>query len=377
MAILVKRFLPSTLPNWLYWMGLCLKLLAGIILGLVFYKYYGSGDTINFFNEAISSSSIEQRNEPRTEFFIQILKPVTQLAGKSYWITSLYFSFFSFSAFWFGANVIAKNYPSLKWITAISLLMIPSIVFWSSGVIKDSIASASLVILVASSINSYCNKKIHALDSLFIGVSAIVLFNIKHYLLITSLIFIGILLATTLFNKLGIKWKIVSVLVFATAITLTQYIHPYLNYNTIPWTLQQNNQAILEKSDSEGRIDIEIREESWIEVLKNIPKALHAGFFRPSILDRTPVWGWIHRIENLVLTVLIMMSLILALKLKPPIDWPLFIASICGISLLAIMLPLSTPNFGTLVRYKNAYMPYLFLISSILPYRYFTSQTEE
>ena len=141
--------------------------------------------------------------------------------------------------------------------------------------------------------------------------------------------------------------------------------------------LYQNNKAIIEKSDVEDELDIELQTETWSEILSNVPKALHAGLFRPSIYDQTPIWGWLHRAENLVLTILVLMSFILVLKEKPSVDWPLLIASICGILLLAILLPLSTPNFGTLVRYKNAYMPYLFLISFILPYRYIASQTEE
>ncbi|WP_425390653.1 hypothetical protein [Ekhidna sp.] len=353
-----------------------MKLTAGIVLGLIFYEYYGAGDTINFF-EDVKSMKPNNGSEPRTQFFLFILKPVVQFSNGSYWITSLYFSFLSFISFWYGVGLLIRLFPQLKWLIAISFLMIPSIVFWSSGIIKDSLASASLIIFISTSVFFYHKHKINIVGLFLMVISAFVLLKIKHYILISGILFIAILFCLTLFKQMGLKWKVASIVIFMGALSLTQIIHPYLKLDRIPWTLHQNNQAILDKSDVEDQLNIELTESSWNEVLKNVPKALHAGLFRPSIMDKTPIWGWIHRGENIVLTTLIMMSIILAIKLKPTVDWPLLLASICCILLLAIMLPLSTPNFGTLVRYKNAYMPYLFLISSILPYRYLTSQTKE
>ena len=376
-SFLVFRFMKTDLPNWIFWLGLAMKLAAGVVLGLIFFKYYGSGDTINFFEYAKNVQDYNGDSQPRTQFFVRLLRPLVIITGGSYWITSLYFSFISFLCFWYGNKVLITFYPRLKWIIAVCFLFIPSVVFWSSGIIKDSLASASLVVAVVSTIRIYNSKNITLVDVLSILVAAFLLLKIKHYLLITFILFAGVLLSLMLFKKLSRKWKFTSLLIIVVAFSTTQFIHPYLEINRIPWTLYQNNKAIIEKSDVEDELDIELQTETWSEILSNVPKALHAGLFRPSIYDQTPIWGWLHRAENLVLTILVLMSFILVLKEKPSVDWPLLIASICGILLLAILLPLSTPNFGTLVRYKNAYMPYLFLISFILPYRYIASQTEE
>ncbi|WP_424963613.1 hypothetical protein [Ekhidna sp.] len=377
LAFVVFRFVKTGLPNWMFWIALCMKLAAGVILGLIFFEYYGSGDTINFFEYAKNSHLYNGDNQPRTQFFVLLLKPFVTLSGGSYWITSIYFSFISFTCFWYGSKILIAFYPHLKWVITVSLLFIPSIIFWSSGIIKDSLASAALIILVTSTIKVYHGRKINLLDAVLIVVSAFLLYKIKHYLLITFIVFGGVLFALMLFKSLSRKWKFTSFLIIIVAFFTTQFIHPYLEIDRIPWTLYQNNSAIIEKSDAEDELDIEIQSDSWSEIWSNVPKALHAGLFRPSIYDHTPFWGWLHRAENLVLTILILMSFLLWLKEKPTVDWPLFIASVCGILLLAILLPLSTPNFGTLVRYKNAYMPYLFLISSILPYQYLASQREE
>ncbi|WP_350216431.1 hypothetical protein [Ekhidna sp.] len=375
LAFLGFRFVKTELPGWVYWLGLLLKLSAGIVLGLIFYEYYESGDTIAFFEAAKNLTEVE--NQPRTQFFLKILRPVVVFTDGSYWITSLYFSFISFISFWYGLKVLSNLYPDIRWLITICFLIIPSIVFWSSGIIKDSMASAALIVFVVSMIQTYKLKRLLIPDLILILIGGFILLYVKHYLFITAIIFSAVLFSLSLYRQLQPKWRFASILVIFIALVGTQFVHPYLAINRIPWTLQQNNQAILEKSDSEDRLNIVLEEDSWTEVISNVPKALHAGLFRPSLFDQTPVWGWIHRVENFLLIILMMMSIILFFKKKHKIDWALFVGSLCGILLLAIMLPLSTPNFGTLVRYKNSYMPYLFLICSVLPYHYFTSQAHK
>ncbi len=375
LSYLSFRLLKSNLPSWTFWVALGLKLLAGIVLGLIFYEYYGTGDTITFFEAAKNLNSENLKDQPRTQFFITLLSPLALSTGGSYWLTSLWLSFISFLATWYATIIIIRLFPDLKAVISVSFLFIPSVVFWSSGILKDTIAFASLVVLVALTIKCYRLFSASVLEITIVILTGVTLFQIKHYLFITYLIFGGTLMASALFRRLNGagRWAVAS-LILVLALTSTQFIHPYLEIDRIPWTLYENNRAILEKSTSEDQLDIVIENASWISVLSQVPGAFQAGLFRPSIYDPTPVWGWIHRIENLMLSILIIMSLILYFKLKPETDWMLFISSLLCILLLAVMLPLSTPNFGTLVRYKNVYTPYLFLISSILPYKYLTSK---
>ncbi|WP_436515567.1 hypothetical protein [Ekhidna sp. To15] len=377
LSYLLFRNLKSDYPLLIFWTALVAKLIAGIILGLIFYDYYGSGDTITFFEMAKSNGSENAENQPRTQFFVEFIRPIVQSSGGSYWITSLWVSFISFVAIWNAVIIFSKLYPKIKILFAASFLFIPSIVFWSSGIMKDAITFAALISIVAVALKFHNGVKLSVRDLLLLLIGAFILLKIKHYIFITSLLFCGILLSNFIFRKTEgtIKWYITLITIVA-VFGMTQIIHPYLKVNRIAWTLYENNQAINQKSDS-NQLDIVIEDDSWYSVLNEIPRALHAGLLRPSILDKTPVWGWIHKVENLILTMSIFLSLLLYVKLKPKIDWPLFIATSFCILLLATLLPLSTPNFGSLVRYKSTYMPFLFLISSILPYQYFSTKSSE
>ena len=374
LSYLSFRFLKGDFPVFLFWSGLALKLIAGIVLGFIFYDYYGGGDTISFFEFAKNGTQV--KNE-RTGFFVTLIRPLVQSTGDSYWITSLWLSFISFLGSWYAVLMLSRLYPSIKNVIAACFLLIPTVIFWSSGVMKDAVAFAAMMPLIALVVKFYLGSRLSILDVILLLIGAFLLLQIKHYLLITILIFGGILTCFSVLKRTNGMWKWpIAIIILIAALYATQFIHPYLKIDRIAWALFENNQAIIQKSDSSD-INLVLADYSWLTILKKIPNALHAGLFRPSILDETPIWGWVHKIENLTLTILLFLTLLLSIKHKPKVDRPLLGASILCILLLVTMLPLSTPNFGTLVRYKNAFMPFLFLLCSILPYRHFTSHSLE
>ena len=310
-------------------------------------------------------------------FFVSIIRPIVLLSGESYWITSLWLSFISFLACWRATSTLTVLYPKIRSLFVICLLLTPSVVFWSSGLMKDAIIFAAFVTVVSLVVKIHKHSKITIVDILLLLLGGFLLLKLKHYLLITSMLFFGIILANRMLYQIKGKTRwIIAAISLIVIIGTTQYIHPYLRINRIAWTLYDINQTIHANED-ETHLDIVIVDASWNSVLTQIPKALHAGLLRPSILDTTPSWGWIHKVENLLLTLCMMLSILILIKKKIRIDWPLLTASAICILLLATMLPLSTPNFGSLVRYKNAFFPFLLLLTSILPFHYFYSDSVE
>ncbi len=378
LSFLALKVSKSQISAWVFWVGLSIKLLAGIILGLIFYQYYGLGDTIIFFEAANHQDLTNRTGQPRSDFFITLIRPIVKLSGGSYWITSLWLSFISFVSCWYLVITLSQLYPKIKAICIISFLFIPSIVFWSSGIIKDSIAFSSVAILIVILQIFHESKRIRILELILALLSAFILLKLKHYLFIVVTIYAAAIFTLKVLNRVPKRWKLIAtVLVLSAGFIGTQNIHPYLKIDRLAWTLYQNNQAILKKTDPENRLDIEIENESWSAVINEIPDAIHIGLFRPSFFDTVPIWGTLHQVENLILTTLIFSSIILLFKTDCRIDRPMIIGAIFCILMLATLLPLSTPNFGTLVRYKNAYLPFLFLLSSILPYHYLSSKEEE
>ena len=386
LALLVYKKWTGDLHPGIFWSALVIRLLAGILLGYIFLHYYDGGDTWLFYNEAkdlaslpaktyfealFSASDYQVTSKPRVLFFAKLVSLFIHVTDGSYWIVSLYLSFLSFCAYLYISMVVGKTYPGLKYLAIVTFLFVPSVVFWSSGVLKGTLANSALVILVAISLN---HKK-NLLPKILVGLlSLFVLFKVKHYLLIAFILFLGVYIAATLFTKHRGLTRLSAILALIVAMALTQFIHPFLKIDRLAQTLYDNNKAIIEKTKDGNQVDIKIKSAEWEDIIEEIPKALHTGLFRPSFTDRIHIWGWIHVIENTIFALLLILSILLLYKTKPSLDVPILIAASIAIVLLSTMLALSTPNFGTLVRYKNAFMPFLFLIASILPFQYLTAK---
>lgn len=370
-GFLVFRWVRFDVPAWLFLVAYLLKILAGLTVGYIFHEIYQGGDTIRFF-ELAQAEELVPENQPRTQFFVALISPIAYASGNSYWITAAWLSAAGFLGWYFVSRTLTGLFPETKNLILFSFLILPSAMFWSSGILKGTIALPAFGIAIALVIKLRKLQHLNWKEYLLLILSGYLLFEIKHYLFITAILFAGSLAVTLALRKIsGIKrWAMLAAIIFIT-LTSTQIVHPYLRFSRIPLTLYENNQTILTRSKEENRLNIIIENPSWKAILSELPSSLYAGLLRPTILDKTIKLGIIHKIENFILCALMFSSLMLYLYQSPTIDKPLIVSGLACILMLALLLPLAAPNLGTLVRYKTAYIPYLFLISSILPYRYF------
>jgi hypothetical protein len=388
-SFLLLKSLKDKWPISLGLSALLLRFILGIIAGIIFFEVYPDSDSISFFKSAslaletnslwaILSGEIHfggYANQPRVIFFIQILSCLLLLTGGSYWITTLYFGLMSFGASLYFVTHFSKIFPQHKTMATYCFLFIPSVLFWSSGIMKDTLSFAAFIILVIQSLK-LTNEKMSLMEVSLGLLSIIVLYKIKHYLLITWLLYSGIVFGIYWYKKMSGALRWTSILVIASFLTLTQFIHPYLTFDRIPQTIFGLNHQINANTDPEKQLDIIVDQPTWVAVINEIPKSLVVGLFRPNVFDSTPLLGLPHKVENLVLLTLAFLTVLLFFKEKPKINWGVLLPALFCIAVLATLLTMTSPNLGTLVRYKNAFLPFLFLIFSILPYQYFTSKSE-
>jgi hypothetical protein len=97
-------------------------------------------------------------------------------------------------------------------------------------------------------------------------------------------------------------------------------------------------------------------------ILSHSPKALLSGLFRPFVWEVHTSFQLLVAVENLVLILLFITSLT---KLKDSLRTEqrlLLFSTAVYIILLCIFLALSTPNYGTLSRYKTGFLSFFFLL---------------
>ncbi len=99
-------------------------------------------------------------------------------------------------------------------------------------------------------------------------------------------------------------------------------------------------------------------------VLKNAPWALFSGLFRPFPWEAGTPLKLLISIENIFLMVLSATALVNVTRvLRSPNRLLLFSAALYVV-LLCVFLALSTPNFGTLARYRVGFLPFFILLIS-------------
>ncbi len=369
-----------------YWHALAAKLSAGLLVGIIYGIFYTTGDTFSMFEWA-KELSLQARTDfsgflnylwskrsagyfqgvERTLFFVKIMSVFALLTNDNYWISSLYLSLFSFLAAWRLTKIIWLNMPGLGIPAAIALLFFPSCVFWASGLIKESIAMTGLFYLAALFLQVWMKQKISLLNILCGVIAGWVAWNLKYYYIG---LFIPILFATWVTRKIIEFRKIdklhTEVTIWVSVLLITvftaSFAHPNFSLNRILEVVVSNNLTSLQASSPANVIHFYNLKDTWLNIGLNSPWALVSGLFRPFIWEANTFLKFIVSVENLVLLVLTIMSLKSFSEIKKSPHRLLILAVLVYCTVLCVFLAISTPNFGTLVRYRIGFLPFLLAI---------------
>lgn len=203
--------------------ALALKLVGGVSVGLIYYLYYGGGDTVAYYDhgaqhifDAFWESPFlgldlifgdNVRNGENIEYTAKIWVyrdsasySVVRFAGflnlfafNTYGGTACLFAFFSFLFVWRLYRIITELRPELHREFAIACFALPSVFFWGSGILKDTITFAFLCGFIASSLDIYYFKRSLFKNLIIILLSGFFIFSIKIYILISIVPAIGYL----------------------------------------------------------------------------------------------------------------------------------------------------------------------------------------
>ncbi|MBX2913113.1 MAG: hypothetical protein M9954_06160 [Cyclobacteriaceae bacterium] len=396
-GLLVYFFAKSVLRQDREWRlvflaGMLLKILAGIGVGLVYTYYYTSGDTFGFFEDAQVLDAAIQKNpwgyfdfllngdrfsewaaglanlQPRSLFLVKNLSLVARVSFGNYWLSSIFFSLVSFLGCWYAVKKFALHFPAGKWAAAIAFLFVPSFVFWGSGIIKESLSVGALMFLAGIAVGVACHGKSKPWEWMVAAITVLYLWNLKYY---WAALFVPAATTTLLMARVIVPLahlhhkvfeKVLWAMLFGFTILLASRIHPNFYLGRFLEVLVDNHYAYADASASGLLVHFNDLRASWGSVLLNSPWALFSGLFRPFVWEATTVFQIAVAIENLVLLILCAYNLKYFLRAWNSPAHLLLAGALAYICLLAVFLTLSTPNFGTLSRYRIGFLPFLFFI---------------
>jgi hypothetical protein len=373
----------ASLSSKLYWSALLLKVISAIILGLLYKFYYTGGDTWTFFMKATDLSALAKEDfsqylkiffssydastvehllyvHDRSTVFNKLLSILCLITQDSYWVSSAYIALFSFFASWFLYAQVINYLNDSKISAALALFFFPSAVFWSSGLLKESLALSGLYFLTAIFLKFIRHAKISWMEWSLVLTSLVFCWWLKYYwtalflvVLITSVISIFIKNKSNLTNlQFNLLWLFLFFLICLTA----SFAHPNFYPNRLVEVLVSNHHQFVKISRSESLIHYYQLQPTWWSALSNSPWALFSGLFRPFFWEASNSLSLVYAVENFVL-LLLTLSFVVSSKSMTRRTWLLPILTYCF--LLCILLALSTPNFGTLSRYRIGFLPFL------------------
>src|SRR4029079_2023039 len=100
----------------------------------------------------------------------------------SFIATTMLLSFICYQAIWRLFQTLVYEFPNLQRQMAIAMFFIPSVVFWGSGILKDSITFAAVALFISSIHTIMKLKKQFLRNILFIFIASFLLLKIKPYI---------------------------------------------------------------------------------------------------------------------------------------------------------------------------------------------------
>jgi hypothetical protein len=378
-----------------YYYLLSIKVTAGLILGVLYFSYYKYGDTVSFcgyldfLDELFYSNPKDYarliffgeishglENVPldfrdmRVFIFIRIISPFYILSSSNYWILSVYLSLFSFFGLWILSNTLIKLYNLKPLVIVISFFTFPSVVFWSSGVIKESLTIGIMCIIISLILN-LATRQGH-----FSILKFVVLLCFSYVLLYMKFYYFVVLFAVILpYGFVKYFYNTVEVLRINKSYRISLFIslllvmaivasfaHPLININIIFETLYLNYQTTLGLTDF-NTYTFEGLSSNPASFISHIPKALSYGIFGPFLWQCKNLITLLNGLENTLLLILFITFLLTNFRKEKLMKIDIEVISlVVYVSTLAIFMAFASPNWGSLVRYKIGYLPFFLLL---------------
>ncbi len=377
----------------------CLKVLSGIALGLIytyFYKDRTTADTFKFFDDSrvifnslstnpydffrmftgIGSNAPELRpyyiqmnawlntdvmfNDNKTIIRLNVLFHFFSL-GK-YYVHVVFINFISFTGLFCLFKTFHHALPTASKPLFISTFLLPSVMFWGSGLLKDGLLLFALGFALLSFSRLLSNPK-EIRNLLIFLISFTLLVFTKLYVIIAILP--GLIAWYWARNNQG--WRVVlkfssTYLLYLIIIFNIHHIAPRYNIVDIIYWKQKNFNTLAELTQAKSLIKIPALDYGAMSILKNSPKAFFNTLVRPLPSDvHGNILILISASESLLILFIGIMAVFFRKKKFNPIK-PFLVFSIIFVVLIFVLAGLITPILGALVRYKVPVLPFLLFI---------------
>jgi hypothetical protein len=381
--------------------GLALKLLCGLGFGWLYVYYYGGGDTQMYFRgasriynaipemglSAFLNPDILPYGSASTIFTQKFAGAVNLLSLNSFWTCTLLFAALSFIGLWLIFLSFYRLFPRLHKHLAIATLFIPGVVFWSSGIMKDSICMLFIGVIVYYIQNIFLFRRKILISAVLITAGFYVIVILKAYIALAMLL--SIALYALLALKAGIKnpttkmlvMPIAAVMIIGGAVLAMNQIGASLQryslenlaetaqiYQTYHYRTSVAGRGGSSTRTGSGYTLGEINYSNPLSIASKFPLAVSTTYFRPFVWEvRNPVM-LLSALESLIImlfTLKVIRRAGIFNFFKQVVSQKEVLFCFTFAIIFGFAVGFTSYNFGSLVRYKAPCVPF-YLIALVL-----------
>lgn len=381
----VKFIQQSGLPN--YWLiGLfVLKVAAGVAYGWFYTtipNYEQSADTWKFFSDSkadtallfhdpvryftsildnpydrdyrhLFSSVNSYWNDLKHNYMVKIVSVFNVFTGSRYYVNVIFYSFLTFFGPIAFIRVMNDVFPGRKLIITAGTFLLPSFLFWSSGIHKDGLIFTYISLIVFVMYFGLKKNKLGFKEFSLVALLLLLIFPVRNHVVLACVP--GLFawwLAEKYFKRKWIAFLLVTI-IGSTAFFAAKYIHPKLD---LPISIVLRNKDF---SSLGGNSFLPQRklEPTFISFLQNAPQALNHTLVRPYVTEFLSPLYIASALEILLIWIVV------SVWFFRYTDNPYRHSVVQFLFLTSMVLLLLTgyivPQLGAIVRYRAIFFPFL------------------
>ena len=401
MAYVIRPWVTDNYTYRYFMPGLGVKIVGAVAVGLIYQFYYGGGDTFNYYHDV--SFVWEAFLESPLSAFKLIFGPntyqpdtfdyasqmwffrdphsygVVRFAGffslfsfNVYTVIACLFAVMSFSGLWVLYLTFYSLYPYLHKQLAWAVLFIPSVFFWGSGLLKDTITLAAVGWATFAVYKLFFRRERTFLFSVILILSCWLIYSIKIYILLCFLPSVILWIFLTRVKKvqsMAFKFVLTPLVLLIAAglgylaiLKIGEDSHRY-SLDKLSYTAETTARWLTYLGENQGGSVYSLGDFDYSPagMLKKLPLAINVTLFRPYLWEtRNPVMllSALESFAALVLTLYVFYKRGVMNTFRRIGSNPFLVFCLLFSLSFAFAVGIVTYNFGSLVRYKIPMLPF-------------------
>lgn len=293
-------------------------------------------------------------NDLKNNIILKLLAFCDIFSRGNYYINSLFFNFAGFFGHIALYRLFIHLYPGKKWLVIAGCFLLPSTLYFSSGIHKD--------LVVFTMLGLYCYSLYFSIEQTFtrnrillLCLSAIAILLTRNFLVVALL---PATAAYVISSRRNLSAPAIFTGLYASGILVLLVLQLALPSFQPLKVITQKQRDFLDLPAAASQLPVNILEPSLQSFAENLPQAINHSFFRPTVWEQAGKFSLLLAVELLAYHALL---LLLLFRPEPNrlLNHPFVLFAIFFTLFMILVTGYIIPNSSSIIRYKSIYLPML------------------